>query len=152
VYGNADKNCVGDACPVEAITALGNPVIWWLGVAGLAMVLYGAVFWADRRAWAILAGYAGGYLPWFAYLGRTVFTFYTIAFTPFVVLALVYGLGILVGPSKVSPARKRRGVIIAGTVVVLALAAAAYFWPIWTGETITRGYWYSHMWLGNHWI
>jgi dolichyl-phosphate-mannose--protein O-mannosyl transferase len=152
IHWESDPTCEGDACPVAAITALGNPIIWWLGIIGLAMVLYGAVFWADRRAWAILAGYAGGYLPWFAYLGRTVFTFYTIAFTPFVVLAFVYGMGVIIGPPTATPTRKRRGLIIAGTAVVLALAAAAYFWPIWTGETITYGYWRSHMWLGSHWI
>jgi dolichyl-phosphate-mannose--protein O-mannosyl transferase len=151
IFWGTEPTCGTGDC-AQAITALGNPVLWWLGVAGLVAVLYGAVFWADRRAWAILAGYAGGYLPWFAYLGRTVFTFYTIAFVPFVVLAVVYGMGMLIGPPTARPERRRRGVIIAGTALVLILAVAAFFWPIWTGESITRSYWSAHMWLGSHWI
>ncbi|MDR0433153.1 MAG: phospholipid carrier-dependent glycosyltransferase [Bifidobacteriaceae bacterium] len=150
-YWGTDPTCGTDSC-AQAITALGNPVIWWLGLGGLGIVLYGAIFWADRRAWAILAGYAGGYLPWFAYLGRTVFTFYTVAFVPFVVLALTYALGCAIGPPVASRARRRTGVIIAGTVVVLAIALAAFFWPIWTGESVDRDYWHAHMWLGTKWI
>ncbi|MDR1151002.1 MAG: glycosyltransferase family 39 protein [Bifidobacteriaceae bacterium] len=150
-YWGTDPTCGSDSC-AQAITALGNPVVWWLGVAGLGLVIYGAIFWADRRAWAILAGYAAGYLPWFAYLGRTVFTFYTVAFVPFVALALTYGIGTALGPPTASRVRRRNGAIVAGVVVVAALAAAAFFWPIWTGESISRDYWHDHMWLGSEWI
>jgi dolichyl-phosphate-mannose--protein O-mannosyl transferase len=150
-YWSTDPTCGSDSC-AQAITALGNPVVWWVGVIGLGLVVYGAIFWADRRAWAILAGYAAGYLPWFAFLGRTVFTFYTVAFVPFVALALTYGIGTALGPPTASPARRRNGAIIAGVVVVAAIAAAAFFWPIWTGESISRDYWQSHMWLGSEWI
>jgi dolichyl-phosphate-mannose--protein O-mannosyl transferase len=150
-YWGQEPSCGADDC-AQAITALGNPVVWWLGVVGLGVVLYYAILWADRRAWAIFAGYAGGYLPWFAYLGRTVFTFYTIAFTPFVALALTYGLGVALGPPGASRVRARNGAIAVGTVLVLAVAVAAFFWPIWTGESIPRSYWRAHMWLGSSWI
>lgn len=81
----------------EAILALGNPAIWWLGAAGLLVVIFGALWRRDWRAWTILAGYGGLYLPWLVYLDRTIFTFYTVAFVPFVCLAWVYGLGVLTG-------------------------------------------------------
>src|SRR5690606_39722954 len=45
-----------------------------------------------------ISGVAAGWLPWFAYawpLGdRTIFTFYSIVFTPFVVLTLTYLLAL----------------------------------------------------------
>ena len=44
-----------------------------------------------------LIGYAGLYLPWFMYGKRTIFTFYTVAFVPFVVLVLVLALGSAMG-------------------------------------------------------
>jgi dolichyl-phosphate-mannose--protein O-mannosyl transferase len=150
-YWSTDPTCGTEDC-AQAITALGNPAIWWIGIIGLGVVLYGAVFWADRRAWAILAGYAGGYLPWFGYLGRTVFTFYTVAFVPFVVLALTYLIGFLIGPLKASSTRRTVGVIIGGLIVVVAVVLGAYFWPIWTGESIDRSFWSDHMWLGGQWI
>ncbi|MCL2787608.1 MAG: glycosyltransferase family 39 protein [Micrococcales bacterium] len=145
-----EETCGGKSC-AQAITSLGNPVIWWVGVIGLLAVLYFAVMWADRRAWAIFVGYAGGYLPWFLYLHRTVFTFYTIAFAPFVVLALTYLLGVMLGPPGASPVRRRRGAIAAGTIITLAVAMCAFFWPLWTGESITYNYWRAHMWFSS-WI
>ncbi|MDO5727818.1 MAG: hypothetical protein Q4Q03_07830, partial [Bowdeniella nasicola] len=81
----------------EAIVALGNPAIWWLGALGLLIVIFAALWRRDWRAWTILAGYAGLYVPWLVYLDRTIFTFYTIAFVPFVCLAWVYGLGLITG-------------------------------------------------------
>lgn len=86
----------GGEC-TEAILAVGNPAIWWPAAIGLLVVLWAAVMRRDWRAWAIIAGYAGLYLPWLMYLNRTIFTFYTIAFVPFVVLAWVYALGVFTG-------------------------------------------------------
>jgi dolichyl-phosphate-mannose--protein O-mannosyl transferase len=96
-FYESEPTCGFDSCS-QAVTALGNPLIWWFGVAALVAVLYNAVIWADRRAWAILMGYIGGYLPWLFYAQRTIFTFYTVAFVPFVVLAVAYAAGRLIGP------------------------------------------------------
>jgi dolichyl-phosphate-mannose--protein O-mannosyl transferase len=145
-----EATCATAECS-QAITAAGNPILWWLGIAALLVVLYYAIFWADRRAWAILAGYAAGYLPWLIYLGRTVFTFYTVAFTPFVVMALIYMFGVLLGPPGAKPARRRRGTITVGVMVGLILLASAFWWPLWTGESIPYDYWHAHMWLPS-WI
>ena len=45
----------------------------------------------------ILAGIAAGYLPWFNYQSRTIYTFYAVAFVPYVVLAVTYVLGLVIG-------------------------------------------------------
>ncbi|MDO4791163.1 MAG: phospholipid carrier-dependent glycosyltransferase [Buchananella hordeovulneris] len=87
----AGQECPSDRC-VEAILAIGNPAIWWLGAAALVVVLYGAFARLDWRAWVVLAGYAGLYLPWFQYSERTIFTFYTVVLSPFVVFALLYAI------------------------------------------------------------
>ena len=50
-------------------------------------------WWLVRRDWragAIAAGLVGGYLPWFLYQDRTIYTFYAIAFEPWVVLAVTF--------------------------------------------------------------
>lgn len=87
-------SCGSDRC-VQAITSVGNPFVWWFAFLALALVIAMAWRRKDWRAWAILAGYAGTYLPWFLFANRTVFTFYTVVIAPFVVLALVYALGLL---------------------------------------------------------
>jgi len=156
-----------DGCTVEqcskAITSLGTPVLWWAALLALLVVI---VCWAFRRDWragAILAGFAGAYLPWFQYQHRTIFTFYAVVFVPFVVLALVYVLGLLLGPDpsaavlrsgvKVEAALRRRrwGAIAAGAVVVLCVACFAFFWPIYTAQVIPYSAWQRRMWLPS-WV
>ncbi|MGO1593185.1 MAG: dolichyl-phosphate-mannose--protein mannosyltransferase [Ancrocorticia sp.] len=85
----------GESGCVQAITSVGNPVIWWLGIVGLGILLWNAVRNRDWRAWAILGGYMALWMPWLGYTGRTIFQFYAVAVLPFVVLALTYGLAYL---------------------------------------------------------
>ncbi|MDR2378012.1 MAG: phospholipid carrier-dependent glycosyltransferase, partial [Bifidobacteriaceae bacterium] len=55
-FYESEPTCGAEACS-QAVTALGNPLIWWFGLAALGLVAYQAVVWADRRAWAIACGY-----------------------------------------------------------------------------------------------
>ncbi|WP_052436890.1 hypothetical protein [Georgenia sp. SUBG003] len=199
--------CGAQRC-VEAITSVGNPIVWWLAALALVVLVYVAVRGRDWRAWAVLAGYAAMYLPWFAYAHRTIFTFYAVAFVPFVVLCLVYVLGLVTGlvrpprplrgadradaraaddaataeaawangttpdgttpdvAATSSPAPStlalllthdgsvelsRRSWAVLGVVVGLAVLAAAFWWPIWTGQTVSYDFWRWHMWLAS-WI
>ena len=142
--------CAVDACS-KAITSLGNPVVWWAGALALPVLLF---CWALRRDWragAVLAGLAAGWLPWFQYSERTIFTFYAVVYVPFTVLGLTYALGLVLGPPDASPRRRAVGAGCAGGVVVAALLAAAWFWPVWTGETIPYEAWRDRMWLPS-WV
>lgn len=85
------QDCGAERC-VQAISSVGNPGIWWLAAVSLILVLWYAIRKGDWRAWAILAGYGAMYLPWFNYIGRTVYQFYSVAFLPYVVLALIFAL------------------------------------------------------------
>ncbi|WP_298992461.1 dolichyl-phosphate-mannose--protein mannosyltransferase [uncultured Pseudokineococcus sp.] len=142
--------CAVSACS-RAITALGNPVVWWGGA--LAVVVLVGV-WALRRDWragAVLAPLAGLYLPWFLYPERTVYTFYSVAFSPYVVLALVMVLGMVLGRPDAPPRRRRWGAAVAGAVVVAAVLAAAFFWPVWAAQVIPTEHWRWRMWFPS-WI
>lgn len=89
-------DCGGNDC-VATVISLGNPIIWWGAIAALLALVYAAYKLRDWRAWAIIAGYAAGYFPWFGYSHRTIFQFYSIAFTGFVVLALTFALAWVCG-------------------------------------------------------
>ena len=68
--------------------------------------------WAGRRDWragAILAGVAAGYLPWFPFAFRTIFSFYAVAFVPFLVLAVTMCLGLVIGGEDASQRRRQWG-------------------------------------------
>ncbi|PPK97282.1 dolichyl-phosphate-mannose-protein mannosyltransferase [Kineococcus xinjiangensis] len=151
-----------DGCAVaqcsKAITSLGNPVLWWAATVAVVVVL---AAWALRRDWragAVLAGFAAGYLPWFQYQHRTIFTFYAVVFTPWVVLAVVYVIGLLLGPALAAGAgepgarrRRRIGGAVAGALVVACVATFAFFWPVWTAQVIPYEAWQARIWLPS-WV
>ena len=80
-------------------------MIWWAAVAAALYLVYRLVRYREWRVGLVLAGLGAGYLPWLLYLNRTVFQFYTIAFEPYLILALVAVMGILLASRMI-----RRGV------------------------------------------
>ena len=90
--GDSTHHCV------QAITSIGNIPMWWSALIALVFVIVVLMVEnRDWRVWTALIGYVGLYLPWFLYGNRTIFTFYTVAFAPFVVLVLVLALGSSMG-------------------------------------------------------
>jgi dolichyl-phosphate-mannose--protein O-mannosyl transferase len=135
----------------SAILSVGNPLIWWGAVIAVVVLLF---WWAGRRDWragAVLAGIAAGYLPWFLYPERTTFFFYAISFEPFLVLALVFCLGLVLGRRTDQLWRRRSGLYLVALFVVGAVLLSAFFYPVWTAEIITYQDWRYRMWMPS-WI
>lgn len=149
-YKRGVNGCKVNECS-RAITDLGNPIIWWGGTLAIAVLLFCWLLGRDWRAGAVLAGLAGGYLPWFRFQDRTIYTFYAVAFAPWIVLALTFVLGLALGPRTAGPQRRLYGAVGAGAVVVLAVLAFAFFYPVLSGQIIPRGEWSARMWLPS-WI
>jgi dolichyl-phosphate-mannose--protein O-mannosyl transferase len=150
------KGCGTDSCSQE-ILALGTPLLWWAATIALAVVLG---FWVrsllsrhfDPALTIIAAGFAAGYLPWFFFQKRTVFSFYAIAFEPFLILALVYCARLfLTAQRKKSDRAYQMGQIVLLVAVVMIALNFIYFLPLYTGHIITYDAWHSHMWLES-WI
>lgn len=152
-YARGEQGCLADSCS-QAITSLGNPVVWWGGTVALAVLLFMWLLRRDWRAGAILGGVAAGWLPWFYYAAsddRTMYAFYSVAFAPFVVLGLTYVLGLVLGPRGAPPQRRLVGAIAAGSVVVAAVVMLAWFWPVHVAEVIPYSQWRARMWFSS-WI
>jgi len=143
---SGQKGCTVAQCS-QAIIALGNPVIWWGATLAIGILLFQWALRRDWRAGAVLAGLAAGYLPWFLYQQRTIFNFYTVAFTPWVVLALTYVLGMMLGPARQSEQLRKRGALAAGMVVVLAVITFWYFLPVYNAQVIPQPSWSDRVWL-----
>jgi len=125
-------------------------LLWWSAVIAIA-ITFG--YWIARREWQsglLLLSLAAGYLPWFLWQKRTVFTFYVIAFEPFVVLLIVYALAKFLEPDKSGPASKNRMFAAWSLIAVIGLNFF-YFLPLFTGEVITYSHWSSMMWFPS-WI
>jgi dolichyl-phosphate-mannose-protein mannosyltransferase len=144
-----------DGCAVEqcskAITSIGTISIWWLGTIAVFVLLHHWLLRRDWRAGAVLAGLAGGYLPWFLYQHRTIYSFYSIAFEPWVVLGVVFVLGLVLGPRGAPWRRRQWGLYAVGGYLLLTLALFAWFWPIYTAQVIPQPHWSDRMWFPS-WI
>ncbi|MGX1365294.1 dolichyl-phosphate-mannose-protein mannosyltransferase [Streptomyces canus] len=135
----------------QTVLALGTPVLWWSACGALAYLLYRWALRRDWRAGAVLCGVGAGYLPWFLYQDRTVFSFYAVVFVPYLCLAVAMTLGALSGPPGATRRRRVRGVVAAGALVLLIAWNFIYFFPLYTGRTIPYADWHSRMWLDT-WI
>ncbi|MFE7932259.1 dolichyl-phosphate-mannose--protein mannosyltransferase [Streptomyces sp. NPDC057456] len=135
----------------QAVLALGTPLLWWSACCALVYLLYRWALRRDWRAGAVLCAVAAGYLPWFLYQDRTIFSFYAVAFVPYLCLAVAMMLGALLGPPGAGERRRTLGAVAAGGLVLLIAWNFIYFWPVYTGQAIPVGDWRSRMWLDT-WI
>jgi dolichyl-phosphate-mannose-protein mannosyltransferase len=145
-----DLGCQVDQCS-RAILSVGTPSIWWAATLMVPVLIFCWALWRDWRAGAILAGYVAGYLPWFALTDRTIYSFYTVAFAPWVVLSVVYGVGLLIGGPQASQRRRRNGWLATGAFVVVTIAMCGFFYPIYIAEVIPQSEWQLRMWFPS-WV
>jgi len=143
------KSCGAQTCSQE-ILALGTPLLWWSGLIALC-ITFG--YWIARREWQsglILLSLAAGYTPWFLIQKRTMFTFYAIAFEPFLILLIVYVISKFLEGERGRELSRRRLLFVYGYLVAVAINFF-YFFPLYTAGVISYGAWLRHMWLPS-WI
>jgi dolichyl-phosphate-mannose--protein O-mannosyl transferase len=143
------KGCGAQSCSQE-ILALGTPLLWWSATVALMVVvglwIRGALLRQfDPAITIIIAGMAAGYMPWYFYQSRTVFTFYAIVFEPFLILALVYCAHMLLIKYG------KLGKLMIGGVFLLIALNFIYFLPLYMGDVITYEAWRARMWFPS-WI
>jgi dolichyl-phosphate-mannose-protein mannosyltransferase len=143
-YGQ--NGCTASFCG-SSITGIANPLIWYAAVAAAIYLVYRLIRYHEWRVGLILAGLAAGYLPWMFYLGRTVFQFYTIAFEPYLLLALAYVVWKIIGKRGDPEYRRAIGMRWIAVFLVAAVAISVFFWPLWTGTQIDFKYMQLHYWI-----
>ena len=155
-YYETPKSCGTASCSQEVL-ALGTPFLWWAGTIAVAVVIG---FWIrslltrrfDPAVTIITAGMAAGYLPWFFFQQRTVFSFYAIIFEPFIILAIVYCAKLFLSAQR----RKSERAYLFGefallTLFILITINFIYFLPLYLGQVTTYEAWHAHMWFAS-WI
>ena len=111
--------------------------------------------WALRRDWragAILAGMRRATCRGSSTRDRTIYTFYAVAFVPYVVLAVVYVLGLVIGPAT----RDRTAPPAGGSAWPAGSSCCpcglfAFFYPLYTAQVIPYPQWQLRMWFPS-WI
>ncbi|MFM8446838.1 MAG: dolichyl-phosphate-mannose--protein mannosyltransferase [Candidatus Nanopelagicaceae bacterium] len=147
-FYESPKGCGAKNCAQEVL-AIGTPILWWLGAIAL-VVLIGvnlhnlAMRELDISSLIPFLGILAGYLPWFFFQKRTVFTFYAVVFAPFLILAIV-----LLAKLAYEYDERLKYVI---AIAVFAIAINfLYFYPVFTGGITTYDAWYARMWWSS-WI
>ena len=148
-FYESPKTCGSPSCSHEVL-AMGTPFLWWTGAIAI-FVVFG--FWIksiiERRmepaSTVIVMGMTAGHLPWFAFGERTVFSFYSIIFQPFLILAVIYCVRWFISHNQ------KWGMIASAVFAVLVFFNFLYFLPIFVGDVMTYDAWYSRMWLPS-WI
>jgi dolichyl-phosphate-mannose--protein O-mannosyl transferase len=141
-YYQTPAGCGATSCAQE-ILAIGTPLLWWAATISLAVTIG---FWLKQRdqiSSFILTGVVVTYLPWFFFQNRTMFSFYAVTISPFLILALVYMI------SKLMQSGVKRELIY--IFVFLVFINFIYFLPIFTGLEIPYAAWLNRMWLPS-WI
>ncbi|WP_279582879.1 hypothetical protein [Fodinicola feengrottensis] len=149
-YSEAGPCGAGHQCAAETL-ALGTPALWWAFIPALLVSCWQWIACRDWRPAAAIVGAAAGIVPWFAFPDRTMFYFYALPALPFLVLAVTFSLGLVLGSESANRDRRLVGAVIVGGYVMLVAAAFGFFWPIYTSEILTFGQWRARIWL-NSWI
>lgn len=145
-FYESPKCSVGN-CSQEVL-AMGTPLLWWSGV--LALVVLIVLWFRYRRHSLILLGVAAGWLPWFAFPDRTTFSFYSIIFEPWVILAIVAAIKEI---NERAPARFSRRARKGALALYISIIGGNFLYhaPIFLAITLSYEHWRSLMWF-NSWI
>ncbi len=139
---------------IAQVLAIGNPAIFW---ASLWAVPFVVVMWAKRGDWRagfVVTPLLAQYLPWFL-VTRPQFFFYVAPITPFMVLAIAYVMRDLASATIVL--REPDGATVESSrhpylpfvwgYVVIAIGLFLWFWPVLTGNPISRTAWQARVWF-----
>lgn len=138
-FEKSEGSCAVLAECTTAITAIPNLLIWFAGLAATLWILVRLLRRFELTQFAILTGFLAGWLPWVFFLQRTTFLFYAVVLSPFLALALSYGLHHYwrQGLVRNQPWRANR---LVGFIVLLILVTL-YFLSIWTGLETPHWVW-----------
>lgn len=153
-YKQGQLGCTVSTCAREVV-ALGNPVIWWGAVVALLVMIWLLVSRRDWRAGAILTAVAVGWLPWIWYADhddRTMFSFYAVAFVPFLAMAVAFTLGLILGPRDATATRRAVGATLVGAFLILAILASVALFPLWVGDVIPKEEWWNRLLRIRSWV
>jgi dolichyl-phosphate-mannose-protein mannosyltransferase len=119
-YSSAVSNTVK-----EGISAFGNPLVWWLGIAAFVYMIYLAIAKKDKTALFLIIAYLAQLVSWIP-VTRITFIYHYFPCVPFIVLMLGHSIYRLY---QANHNYKYAAFVYAGLVVVLF----AFFYPVLSG-------------------
>lgn len=116
----------------EGISAMGNPLIWWMGISAFIYMVYLGIGKKDKTAVFLFIGYLAQYVPWM-FIKRTTYIYHYFPSVPFVVLMISYA-------AKQMESKEKAIKWIWLIYVIMAVALFAMFYPVISGMPVSDGY------------
>lgn len=131
------------ATQVSAVSCMGNPVIWWLGLPCTLFVFFRWIVKKDKKAGFLFIAYAAQYIPWMS-VGRITFIYHYFPAILFVILMTGYTMQFLTERF----AWGKKAVI---GYLITAVVCFILFFPVISGLPIEKDWGLSLRWLRD-WI
>jgi dolichyl-phosphate-mannose-protein mannosyltransferase len=135
----------------QVVSSIPNPLVWYAGVAAVLYLVYRFVVTRDWRFALVLTGIVITYVPWLFFPERTVFQFYTVLMLPFMLIALTFALQAIAGPPGADVYRRHTGQRLVIVFLAVALALAAFWYPVISAMSVPFEFWQLHNWMQG-WI
>lgn len=128
----------------EAISAFGNPLVWWAGVPAFIYMVYRVIKEKDSKALFLVIAYLAQYLPWVA-VTRTTYIYHYFTSVPFVVM--------MVGYSMFKLAEKKvRWKYAAFVYTAAAVGLFIAFYPVLAGQPVEKQFVYDWLKWFESWV
>lgn len=139
LYANDAVN----ATDVSAISCMGNPAIWWVGIICVLYVFFRFIVKRDKKAGFLCISYLAQYLPWMS-VGRITFIYHYFPAILFTMLMMGYTMQHI--RERFSWGKKATAIYMAIAVICFAI-----FFPVISGLPIYREWGLNLRWLKD-WI
>lgn len=136
-------NDMVNATDVSAVSCMGNPAIWWIGIPCVFFILYRWIIKKDKKAGFLFIAYAAQYIPWMS-IGRITFIYHYFPAILFVMLITGYTMELL--KEHFSWGQKAITFYLIAVVLCFLL-----FFPVISGYPVNREWGLSLRWLKD-WI
>lgn len=120
------------------ISAMGNPLIWWVGLPAILFVTYHMLRYRDKKAGFLCVGYLAQLLPWTG-VSRCTFIYHYFPGSVFLILMIGYSMHLLNERYK----SKLLGSLLKKSFIVYVVAAVflfAMFYPVISGYPMDISY------------
>lgn len=139
----APETAVADG-NIGCISIMGNPVLYWTGIAAFLSSVVLAVKRKDKRLGFLIIALMAQYLPW-VFIQRTTFIYHFFASTPFMMMMIVCCMKELEKKWRVM-----RFVNIG--FCVLCLGMFVMFYPVLSGMEISQAYVDTFLQWSSKWV
>jgi dolichyl-phosphate-mannose--protein O-mannosyl transferase len=124
----------------STMAILGNPAIWWAGIAAVFAAIASAWKKKDIQMSVVFVAVAFQYLPW-AFVPRITFIYHFFSSVPFIIFCIVYCIKTLTDSFP-------KAVYAAWGYLAVVFALFVMFFPVLSGLEVSRDY--VNNWL--HWV